>query len=919
MKFSKIHAFIFTIFLFSLFLTNFVEAQQPEKNDTTINLKVAYYQLEGFFEYDSNGKEVGYGVDFLNELKKYINVNWEFVPVDSWEKIGPMIRAKEVDVRMPVSEPSKPSQYYAYSVEPVLNTFHALMTLKTRTDLYFHDYNAISKMKIAATAGLIEKTGFRDYLDGLGVWNNIVFYDDYNSCLASVQRGETDGLISNIMDFTNELKILDKFYVVKNYITMLKDNPNLVLINDAMTQLSLDNPAFVSNLYMKYFPERVVDPYTKDELTYLQQHKTIKVGVYSNRKPVTYVDSDTGKVSGISIDIANIIAHRLGVTFEYVPLNPIKPIVEYLDDVDLVMPIPQNPNPEKYATTPSILNSEVVFVTQQNRYELRGKSKIGVLSSTDGIKSYVEKINNFEVVLFETVNEAMNAVHLGRIDAYANSSFVVYNALQNPRFKDLKILPYGNISINYSIASKKENSALNSALNKAVSRLSTTEISRAIENNTTFDIDNFSTMDKLFFYREELFIALLALVILFILAVLYNHSRNHYIKEIEKESLAHIKASNAKTEFLSRMSHDMRTPMNGILGLTYIMQDETDIKQIHSELPKLREAGEYLLQLINDILDVSKVESGSIKLNPQPTDGKILFESIFSMMNPQLEAKKIALNVKTENVEWTTLNIDDQRVKQIFLNILSNAIKFTPENGHIDVSMETVKKTPDYVYDKFVIRDSGIGMSEEFLPKLFEPFTQENRAPSGTVGTGLGMSIVKSLVELMDGSISVKSKINEGTEFTIFLKLQTSNVVLKQNENPIQAIEQLPPNTKVLLCEDHPLNAQIAIRLLTKKGADVTWKENGQQGLDEFIKSDLNSYDIILMDIRMPVMDGIEATKRIRALDRADAKNVLIVAMSANAYADDIQKSLDSGMNAHLAKPIEPAKLFKTMNQLLKK
>ncbi|NCC43904.1 MAG: response regulator [Clostridia bacterium] len=380
-------------------------------------------------------------------------------------------------------------------------------------------------------------------------------------------------------------------------------------------------------------------------------------------------------------------------------------------------------------------------------------------------------------------------------------------------------------------------------------------------------------------------------------------------------------AARAKSDFLSRMSHDLRTPMNGILGLTYLMEEQTDIKEIKDSIPRVREAGEYLMQLINDVLDVNKIESGEITLFPRVCNEEKVFPSIITMITPQLEHKSIDFHFDKTNITWKYLFMDEQRVRQIFINLLSNAIKFTPNGGRIDFSMECVAQKGDVLTDKFVIRDTGIGISKEFMPKIFEPFTQENRfITSNTQGTGLGMAIVQKLVELMNGTISVRSELDKGTEFTVYLDFKMAEEQEEEEAPKTLSVKPvLPKGVRVLLCEDHPLNAKIARGLLERQGAVVSWANNGKIGVEMFSESKPNEYDIILMDIRMPKLDGLGAAQAIRSLDRPDAGTIPIIAMTANAFEEDVRKSELVGMNAHLSKPIQPAKMYETIVKYLRR
>ena len=293
-------------------------------------------------------------------------------------------------------------------------------------------------------------------------------------------------------------------------------------------------------------------------------------------------------------------------------------------------------------------------------------------------------------------------------------------------------------------------------------------------------------------------------------------------------------------------------------------------------------------------------------------DAKELLNSVLLIAKLNAEKKNITINVKTINIDLCYIKTDWLRLQQIFLNLLSNAIKFTSYGGRVDFTLECLERKEGIAYDKMTIKDNGIGISSEFLPKLFEPYTQEhNEATTFNNGSGLGLAIVKSLVDLLGGRVSVKSEKGKGTEFVLYLNFE--RIENYRGDKAITFDTKALADKKVLLCEDHPLNVQIMTKILNKVGVTVVKAANGLIGKQQFEASAINEFDAIIMDIRMPIMDGIEAAKAIRCLKREDAKKVPIIAVSANAFAEDVKKSLDSGMNAHIAKPITATVLYKAL------
>jgi len=375
----------------------------------------------------------------------------------------------------------------------------------------------------------------------------------------------------------------------------------------------------------------------------------------------------------------------------------------------------------------------------------------------------------------------------------------------------------------------------------------------------------------------------------------------------------------AKDKFFSDISHDMRTPLNAVIGFsTLALRPQATAQEKDSCLAKIQTSGKLLLDLINDTLSISKMDNGKLELHKAPVSLEEIGTSIMGPIGAIAAQKDVILILDESGCRHRMLLADKLSVQKIFLNLLNNAVKFTPAGGRVWI---TVKDEPAGAKDAALtveIRDEGIGIGREFLPRIFEPFAQEGREGYKGTGTGLGLSIVKRLVDLMDGTITVASEVGRGTAFTVRLPLKESSVRIENGpaETKHGAVQDLS-GKKVLLCEDNELNREIASALLKDLGIETSEAENGQIGVELFTASKPREYAAILMDLRMPVMDGYTATRAIRALPRPDAKIIPIIAMTADAYPEDVGKCLSAGMNSHLAKPIDPDALRCTLGKFI--
>ena len=416
-----------------------------------------------------------------------------------------------------------------------------------------------------------------------------------------------------------------------------------------------------------------------------------------------------------------------------------------------------------------------------------------------------------------------------------------------------------------------------------------------------------------------------AVLLLICLYTYYVYQKSKAEEQKQKQLLMNAAeeadaANKAKSAFLLSMSHDIRTPMNAIIGFTNIALHQNTVSDIHDSLEKVQKSSNHLLSLLNDVLDFSRIESEKVTISPEPVDITQLTDNVQAIMNGLLYNRDLKFEVHRENLKNPYVLADVLRIREVLVNLLGNAVKFTKDGGEITLDISSYPGADEkHIITRYVVRDNGIGMSEEFQKKLFDPFSQEDYANARTLykGTGLGMAITKKYVDMMGGSIAVESKKGAGSTFTVEIPLELPEQVIPSEQK--QHLHRDLTGIHVLMAEDNDLNAELATMILEDAGMIVTRASDGKEVVDLFKNQPRGTYDLILMDIMMPNMDGHQAAKAIRALgiERSDAVTIPIIALSANAFIDDIQESLDSGMNDHISKPINTEELIDTITKYI--
>lgn len=662
---------------------------------------------------------------------------------------------------------------------------------------------------------------------------------------------------------------------------------------------------------------------TDEENEFIKKCEPLLVAVADDMAPVEYFDERTGTFRGITIDVLKRISDETGLQFICVKRNNTEKLLRQMDtgEIRLVGSLKADSSEARrlcQKVTAPIYTNSISAISKQFNY-LNPSCTLAVCSGQPMFDYLATDMKYQTIIKYDTIRECLNAVNDGEADLTFISTYMIGSYLNHNYYSELNTYvlqdTYGDYGIGiYESSNKVENEMLYSIINKAVQSISEQELNdihalNLITAPTETNIKDFWETNKPIFYWAAFVLIAASMLIIFL-----------NLKRARKMNRMLMKAAKEKSDFFSRMSHDIRTPLNGIIGITELAFDDngTSYKE---DLKKIKTSALFLKTLVNDILDMNKIENHEMKFQPVAYSGKELIQYLEAVIVPLCDEKKLNFTYNINEIKDCSFICDSMRLNQVLFNLLANSIKYTDVGGSVMVSAAVPIVNNEWLRMEIKVKDTGIGMSEEFQKHLFEPYSRENDRVrvSDVAGTGLGLSITKQIVDLMQGTISVKSRLGEGTEFTICLQFPLiERAVEISHAKEKNGVANLAGKC-ILLCEDHPLNSEIAERLLKKVGMIVEKAENGQLCLDKFKSHPEGYFDMILMDIRMPIMDGLEATRNIRLLERTDAKTIPIAAMTANAFEEDIQKSMEAGMNAYLTKPIDAGLLYDTIGRCVGK
>ena len=903
-------------------------------------VRVGFFAMDGYHMMDEDGNRSGYGYDFLRLMARYWDVDYEYVGYDkSWDEMQRMLIDGEID--MVTSARRTPEREELFDFSRPIGTNNGILTVRSdNSTIVEGKYSTYDGMRVALLRGNSRNDEFAEYARTKGFTYKSVYFDSAEEIAEALQNGTVDAIVTSFLRKMNNERILEKFGSSDFYVIVKKGNTELLnQINYAIDQMNAAEGNWKTTLYNKNYESTDAKnlEYTEEEKRIIAQYSKdnpLHILCDPTRYPYSYTEN--GEVKGILPDYFRKIADYAGLSYEflvpatrdeYIAYQSAKGTVDI--SIDARLDTDNYAETKEWGLTAPYITMRMARVT---RRDFDGNIHVVTTVNQTVSKSIEDALApGAEKLMCSTRQEMMEAVRDGKADAafvyyYMAQAFVnsdttgtmTYTLLEQPTFSYRMVV------------SSTENHALAGILTKAMYAMPDNLVEDLATQYTTYKATNLTLADMIRLHPVTavaiiVFISWMAVTMIIIVNRLRTRRKLQLAAQQKAKEMAVLAeqaqaASKAKSTFLSNMSHDIRTPMNAIIGFTNIALHQDSVPEMHNCLKKIKESSDHLLSLLNDVLDLSRIESGKVEFSPVPTNITAVTDSVIEIVKGMLLNRELNFEVHREPLQNPYVMTEPVRIREILVNILNNAVKFTKDGGTIRFDAGGRPGVDaQHIVICYRIKDTGIGMSEDFQKKIFDEFAQEeNGVRTQYKGTGLGMPISKKYIELMGGTITVDSRKGVGTTFTVEIPMELTNAEKVEKTKPLVQHNDLK-GIKVLLAEDNDLNAELATMLLEDLGMTVTRAADGQEVVDLFAEYPAGTYDIILMDIMMPKMDGHQAAKAIRAMyaDRPDAEEIPIIALSANAFSEDVQASQDAGMNGHVSKPLNMEEVTKVIERNL--
>ena len=898
--------------------------------------------FEDTFNYcNEKGARKGYGYELLQTLSGYTGWQFEYVTCD-WSDCFEKLKNGEIDIMGDISYTEDRAEEMLFSDEPMGEEKYYLYADLLRADISASDYKTLNGKKIGVLMGTEPEVMLTEWEEKHGIKTQHVNISNNEDVKQKLANHEIDCFVSLEESFWAELGISTITRVGKSgiYYALNKDRPDLKEeLDNAMRALDEAAPFYTADLYKRYFSLDYIPILTGEEKAWLKGHGAIRMGFLTSDRGVSTYDPATGEITGTITDYIQFAADCLGnqeLEFQLVGYDDKEAELNALKsgEIDMIFHFDQSPNlAEEYrvACTNTTWTSNMMAVTNQQHFNENKANRIAVPQNKISLTRYLAfYYPQWEIVDCDTQEDAIKLVKDGQADCFITGVSSEAKYSKNHGFYSV-LLPNPAKSC---FAVNSGNRSLLSILNKTIKAMPANMLtsSLAMYKSSSRKV----TLSE--FIKDNFFMVLLvssiavAAILLTILKLLRKARKaeaaarkaaNDTQKLNAKLQIAvenAESANHAKSTFLFNMSHDIRTPMNAIIGYADLASRHSDDPaKLKNYMENIQVCGQNLLMLLNNVLDLARIENDKTEMEYSVSDVDKDFRNCIAMFRNQADSKGQTLTVTTHLLH-PYVYVDIPHLTEVCTNLVSNAVKYTGAGGTIrcDVTQKPGEKE-GWCDTVVTVADNGIGMSQEFQKHIFEPFERERTSTISKVeGSGIGMGIVKKLVGLMGGTVAVESKIGVGSKFTVTIPCRIAS------EDETQAKREINPSdqkclcgTRILLTEDNDLNAEIATELLQEEGCTVDRAKDGVECVDMLEKAANGTYQLILMDIQMPVMNGYDAAKKIRRMDDPQKAGIPIIAMTANAFTEDRQVALDAGMNDHIAKPINMNVLVPTLRKYL--
>ena len=898
--------------------------------------------FEDTFNYvNEKGARKGYGYELLQTLSGYTGWQFEYVTCD-WSDCFEKLENGEIDIMGGISYTEDRAEEMLFSDEPMGVEKYYLYADLSRADISASDYKTLNGKKVGVLMGTEPEVMLTEWEEKYGLKTEHVNVSNNEDAKQKLANHEIDCFVSLEESFWADLGISTITRVGKSgiYYALNKNRSDLKEeLDNAMRALDEAAPFYTADLYKRYFSLDYIPILTGEEKAWLKEHGAIKMGFLTSDSGVSTFDPATGEFTGVITDYIQFAADCLGnqeLEFQLVGYDSKEAELDALKsgEIDMIFHFDQSPNlAEEYhfACTNTTWTSNLMAVTNKQHFNENNVNRIAVPQNKLSLKKYLAfYYPQWEIVDCDTQEDAVKLVKDGQADCFVTGISSENKYSKKYSFYSVPLLN----PVKSCFAVNSGNRSLLSILNKTIKAMPVNMLAGALAMYKS-SARKVTLSD---FIKDNFFMALLvssiavAAILLTILKLLRKARKaeaaarkaaNDTQKLNAKLQVAvenAESANHAKSTFLFNMSHDIRTPMNAIIGYADLASRHLDDPaKLKNYMENIQVCGQNLLMLLNNVLDLARIENDKTEMEYSVSDIEKDFRNCVAMFRNQADSKGQTLMVTTQ-LQYPYIYADIPHLTEICTNLVSNAVKYTGAGGTIRCNVTQKSGEKEGWCDTVItVADNGIGMSQEFQKHIFEPFERERTSTVSKVeGSGIGMGIVKKLVGLMGGTVEVESRIGVGSTFTVTIPCRIAS------EDETQAKRETNPSdqkclcgTRILLTEDNDLNAEIAVELLQEEGCTVDRAKDGVECVDMLEKAANGTYQLILMDIQMPVMNGYDAARKIRGLDDPQKANIPIIAMTANAFTEDRQVALDAGMNDHIAKPINMNVLVPTLRKYL--